>query len=85
MYFPKKQNNHILNLVAQLNSCLGATYFAVGYENQKYSLVPSKFVVSMEKFNFISIEELPYIQMVLYLSGLLSGIKAANEVIKEKK
>lgn len=80
MYFPKEQSNHITNLVAELNSQLGNQYFSVGFDGKFYTLNPTNLAVSKKKYNYISVDgKLSYSDMFNYISGILTGIRAAKE------
>lgn len=83
MYFPKEQSNPISNMVAELNSQLGGPYFTVGFNSRLYTLNPTNLAVRFKKFNYISIDGyLSYSDMFQYLSGILIGLRAAQEIKK---
>lgn len=83
MYFPKEQSNPISNMVAELNSQLGGSYFTIGFNGKFYTLNPTNLTVTSNKFNYVSIDGgLTYSDMFQYLSGILVGLRAAKEVKK---
>lgn len=83
MYFPKQQSNAITNMVAELNSFIGGTYFTVGFDGKLYTLNPTNLTVHTNKFNYISIDGgLTYSDMFQYLSGILIGLRLAKELKK---
>lgn len=86
MYFPKEQSNPISNMVAELNSQLGGSYFTISFDGKLYTLNPTNFTVKLKKFNYISIDGgLTYSDMFQYLSGILIGLRAAQEINNKKK
>lgn len=80
MYFPKEQSNPISNMVAELNSRLGGMYYTVSFDGKHYTLNPTKLLVSLKKFNYVSIDGgLTYSDMFQYLSGILIGLRLADD------
>ena len=83
MYFPKEQSNPISNMVAELNSRLSGPYFTISFDGKLYTLNPTNLTITSNKFNYVSIDGgLTYSDMLQYLSGILVGLRAAQEVKK---
>ena len=84
MYFPKEQSNPISNMVAELNAQLGGgTYFTVSFDGKLYTLNPTNLTVAQKKFKYVSIDGgLTYSDMFQYLSGILVGLRLAQEAKK---
>lgn len=81
MHFPKEQSNPISNLVAQINGKLGGAYFIVTYNNKRlYTLNPSNLALKSKKFSYVPAYELKYQEMFQYLSGILVGLRASEDV-----
>ena len=80
MYFPKEQSNPISNMVAELNDKLGGSYFTVSFNGKLYTLNPTKLLVSLKKFNYVSINGgMTYSDIFQYLSGILVGLRLADD------
>ena len=80
MYFPKEQSNPISNMVAELNDKLGGSYFTVSFNGKLYTLNPTKLLVSLKKFNYVSINGgMTYSDIFQYLSGILIGLRLADD------
>lgn len=83
MYFPKEQSNPISNMVAELNAQLGGSYFTISFDGKLYTLNPTNLAVTQKKFNYVSIDGgLTYSDMFQYLSGILIGLRLAQEAKK---
>lgn len=80
MYFPKEQSNPISNMVAELNDKLGGPYFTVSFNGKLYTLNPTKLLVSLKKFNYVSINGgMTYSDIFQYLNGILIGLRLADD------
>lgn len=82
MYFPKKYNNELHGLVAQLNKLLGDIYFKLIAYNVKsiiiYELAATEKCINSKKLISLLIDiryEYIYKDMKAYLNGLIRGIK----------
>lgn len=73
MWFPKKNDNEILNLVAQLNAMLQGSKYKVVYSDRKYALLPND--INFELEHSLCCENLTFGEMKMYLIGLIYGIK----------
>lgn len=76
MWFPKKQSSPLMNLLAEINSQLGGTYFTIGTNGKGYTLNPTSLTTSTNVFNYVSIDGyISFSDMYHYLSGILIGLK----------
>lgn len=82
MYFPKKYNNELKGLVAQLNKLLGDNFFKLTAYNIKtitvYELMATEKCITLSKLSNLSIDvryEYSFRDMKAYLNGLIRGIK----------
>lgn len=82
MYFPKKYNNELKGLVAQLNKLLGDNFFKLTAYNIKtttvYELIATEKCIALNKLSNLSIDvryEYSFRDMKAYLNGLIRGIK----------
>ena len=81
-YFPKKQSNPIINLIASINSELGGTFLQVIFEEGgKYRLVLTHAGLKKSELKFITFgidEALKFREMYMYLLGIINGFRVKS-------
>lgn len=83
MWFPKKKDNIINQLVSEINGCFGGTYFTVSMiadgNANKYVLNLTNLATSTNQYGFILVNKpLRHNEIYMYLLGILNGFRAAK-------
>lgn len=80
MYFPKKYDNELNGLVAQLNKLLGGQFFKLISNHSQSCIIYELVLIKTDSLLNLSIDtryEYSFKEMRAYLNGLIRGIKLA--------
>lgn len=80
MYFPKKYDNELNGLVAQLNKLLGGQFFKLILHHSQSCIIYELALIKTDSLLNLSIDtryEYSFKEMRAYLNGLIRGIKLA--------